>query len=149
MVTFLLRKIFHGNLISANEIASFRFPRKIFLERNCAKDNMILLLKYFFKKIFLNFLSPYTGPSMVSTHLNIYTTPFKGPPLMRNIFPPLSSLFLKHVSLFLDLRISFIKLFKTFDSSNHVSHVMTYDISHSPIYCNKVCHIYMQGGQHS
>ena len=36
IATFLLWEIFHGNLneaISANEIASFRFPRKISLKR--------------------------------------------------------------------------------------------------------------------
>ena len=35
-VIFLLRKVFRGNLnkaISTNEIASFKFPRKIFLKR--------------------------------------------------------------------------------------------------------------------
>ena len=36
MFNFLLRKAFHGNVneaISVNEIASFRFPRKIFRNR--------------------------------------------------------------------------------------------------------------------
>ena len=35
-VIFLLRKVFRGNLnkaISTNEIASFKFPREIFLKR--------------------------------------------------------------------------------------------------------------------
>ena len=39
LVSFLMRKVFHGTVneaVSANKIASFRFPRKILLRENCA-----------------------------------------------------------------------------------------------------------------
>ena len=45
MVNFLLRKSLRGNLneaISANEIASFRFPRDIFLKRKFTLTNFVL-----------------------------------------------------------------------------------------------------------
>ena len=44
MANFLLRKSLCGNLneaISANEIASFRFPRDIFLKRKFALTNFV------------------------------------------------------------------------------------------------------------
>ena len=103
------------------QISTENFPE----EEITPKYKMFVLLIFVFCFLFYFFPITRCPPYCQPCHSKVS-------PLTRIVFSPLSSLFLEQKSLILDL-LTFIKLFKTFDFSKSVSHVMTlgrqYDVT--------------------